>query len=375
MGRRRHQQPNVQRTHSKRPEWYFRARADAIRTSEDGERVIERPEQRYYLGFVDEMTKQEAKKRRDEILGEVINKPQILIPSQVKFSEVIAIYKRDWLANLRQTTQETQGSQLRTYIEPTFGKLRICDIDALAIQRWISSMAVAYQTKRGTFNLLKTIWNRAQDWGFTREIFPCRMVSLGVNRPVKGHEMPTMEQIRRLVAALQDPFRAMAEIALYAGLRISEVRGLQWGDITAETVVVRRRISETGNVDVTKSSKPRVFDARPLWGVLERQKRTCEWVFPRDGTSYSTCLDNLRAAQEIAGITTARFGWHHLRAVCNTLMRSRGADSLDRQALLGHQSAQMNEAYVLNAQDDIRRRGDLMLRVQAEIMGDTKGVQ
>jgi hypothetical protein len=34
----------------------------------------------------------------------------------------------------------------------------------------------------------------------------------------------------------------------------------------------------------------------------------------------------------------------------------------------------MNAVYVHVAEDDLKRRGDLMLQVQALIMGETKGV-
>jgi integrase len=395
MGRRRFQQPSIFKTDAKRPMWYFRARVDTI-TTVDGKPDRDRPEGRYYIGFCSEMTKQDAKKRRDEILSEVINRPQFLIPSQVRLAEVLKIYRRDHLPNLRETTREVQESALRRYFEPAcpsgckdpdpcqtcggsrknpfpaIGGLRMCDVDALAIQRWISSMALAHRTRQGYLALLRIIWRRAEDWGYTQQPFPRGKFTLGVNRSVKGREMPTMEQLRRLLASLEDPYRAMAEVALYSGLRISEIRGLKWEDISAETLTIRRRISIRGVSDVPKSTAGnRSFDVRPLAGVLARMPRTSEWVF--DAGCYSLCLDYMQAARKAAGITVARFGWHHLRACFNTLARSSGADSIDRQALMGHTTDRMNAVYVMQDAEDLKRRGDLMLAVQAAVMGETKG--
>lgn len=372
MGRRRYQQPSIFKTNGSRPEWYFRARVDTIRTTEGG-RTIARPEQRYYLGFCDEMTKQEAKQARNQILGELINKPQVLIPSQVKFAEVLKVYRRDHMPNLRRTTQTSQEEMLRNRIEPTFGAMRLCDIDALAVQRWLTGLEMAYSTKVATFKLLRTIWNRAEDWGFTQQRFPRGKFSFGVERQVKGKDLPTTDQLRRLLAALEDPFRAMAELAMFAGLRISEIRGLKWEDVTSEVLTIRRRMAADGMVDVPKSKKSiRNLDIRPLAGIFNRLPRKSDWVFGA-GCGYFMCRMAMTSARVSAGIETPLFGWHHLRAVFNTLARSHGADAHDRQAMLGHTTEAMNRVYIMAAADDVKRRGDLMAAVQAQITGETKG--
>ena len=373
MGRRRYQQPSILKTSGKRPMWYFRARVDAI-TSKGGQKGIERPEERFYVGYCDEMTKQEAKKQRDEILSSAINKPQVLITSQVLFSEVLAVYKRDHMAALRDTTRKTEESLIRL-IEPTLGKLRMCDIDALAVQRWLSSLHHAYNTKKNYFARLKLIWHCAQDWGYTQQIFPRATYTFGVKRWVKGRSLPAMDQLRRMLAALEDPYRAMAEIELFTGLRISEVRGLKWADVGPNTLTVRKRLSAGGNFDTTKNSEERVFDIRPIAEVFARLPRKSEWIFNHPGNSYEVCRKRIKAAAKVAGTTVNRWGSHHLRAAFNTLARSSGADAVDRQALMGHADERMNAMYVMQAAEDVKRRGDLMLTVKDAVMGKgTKGV-
>lgn len=368
MGRRRYQQPSVFRTKGKRPMWYFRAREDTKRTR-NGDLTVERAENRHYIGYVDEMTKQDAKKRRDEMLAEVINVPQVLITSQVKFSEVLTVYKRDHVSTLRETTRATEESFLRK-IEPTLGKLRMCDITTVVVQQWLSGMDLAYKTKRNYLGRLRLIWRCAEDWGYTQKPFPRSRYSLGVNRSVKGQELPSMDQIRRLLVELQDPYRAMAEIAMFTGLRISEIRGLKWADLGTDRLTVRRRLSVTDGVDVPKNSQSRFFDTRALKLTFGRLERKGDWIFGAAG-SYSTCRAKISAAAAAAGITSARFGWHHLRAVFNTLARLRGADAVDRQALMGHSDERMNAVYVMQDSEEVKRRGDLMLAVHDAVMGAT----
>jgi integrase len=372
LGRRRYQKPSVFKTKGGRPEWFFRARVDVL-VNEEGKRT-KRREQPYYVGYVDEIGKREAEKRRDEILAESVNKPQTTIPSQVKFSDVLEIYKNDHLVNLRETTRHDQESTIKVHIAPALGASRMCDIDTLAIQRWISGMGLAESTRRQHLALLKVIWNKAEEWGFVQRSFPKSRYKFGGAKEVKGRQMPPMDQIRRLLANLDDPFRAMAEIALYCGLRISEIRGLKWEDVGPVALTVRRRVSGSGGVDVPKNGKERVFDVRPVAAVLARLPRNGEWIFGA-GCSYRTCNEMIVRARKAAGITVALFGWHHLRAACNTLLRSNGADSADRQAVLGHATEAMNAVYIHGTDEDLKRRGDLMLQVQAAVMGATKGVQ
>ena len=126
--------------------------------------------------------------------------------------------------------------------------------------------------------------------------------------------MPTVGQLR-LLAALEDPYRAMAEVALYGGgMRISEIRGLQWSDVGPQAVVVRRRVSKDGDIDVLKNGKTKVLDIRPIAPVLARIPREGDYIFAEAGC-YSSCQQAMVRARKLAGIQTARFSWHHLRAI------------------------------------------------------------
>jgi integrase len=375
MSRRRYQQPSIQKTRSKRPAWYFRVRVDTL-TSHEGVRALTRPEKRCYVGFCDEVTKVEAKKKRDEILSECINKPQVLIPSQVKFAEVLKVYQKDHLDAQRGTTKVTQESVIRKHIEPAFGKLRMCDVDVLTVQRWLSQMDGAYSSKDGRLTVLKLIWAKAQEWGFATSPFPKAKYQLGTPREIKGRDLPTFDQIRRFMSALDDPHRATAELELYTGWRWSEVYGLQWPDVGPQSVVMQRRVSQLGDTDTTKNCRIRVADVRCISAVLDRLRGLDSlWVIPRVGTGYDNYRLNVQIAAKVAGIRIARFGDHHLRAVFNTVLRSSGADAHDRLAMMGHADERTNRLYVLADGDEVRRRGDLALQVQVAIMGDTKGVQ
>jgi integrase len=460
MGRRRGQYPSVFKTSGKRPLFYFKARIDKL-DSKDGQRIIARPMQRFYLGYVGEIGKREAERLRNEILTEAINKPQVFIPSQIRFDQVLKLYRENHMSEgLKETSRAVLERILVRHFDSTkerqnLGHLRMCDLDVLTIQQWLNRQSVSACTKKQHVRVLRHIWKKARSWGYTQQAFPDGDVfSFGPDSPKKGKEMPTMDQLRRLLAALEDPYRAMAEIALFAGLRIGEIRGLKWEDVTAETLSVRRRVSEMDTVGTPKSKRAiRTLDVRPVAHVFERLKSSqavrgetvtvegvlqvplsrgrlasyagvgvdgdtqcesghggdagcyrlpdancapnkeshCRANYPhsrvRTGTpasgfiffhpryGYSMCRYVMGQAAAVAGITIARWGWHHLRGAFNTLARSSGADSVDRQALMGHATERMNAVYVMPDGGELRRRGDLMMQVQGTILGETKGVQ
>src|SRR5438045_1750763 len=91
MARRRYQHPEVQQSESKDKKkryWYFRARIDVI----EGPGRIGRQERIYKLGLCSEVGKREADTKRDAILQQAINRPDVLLNSQVKFGVVIDAY-------------------------------------------------------------------------------------------------------------------------------------------------------------------------------------------------------------------------------------------------------------------------------------------
>jgi integrase len=385
MGRRRGQYPSVFKTHGKREMWFFKARIDHWTTDDGGNRIIARPMQRFYLGYVGEIGKREAERLRNEMLTEVINKPQVFIPSQIRFDQVLKLYRENHMRTLKETSRAVLERILVRHFDSTkerqnLGHLRMCDLDVLTIQQWLNRQSVSACTKKQHVRILRHIWKKARSWGYTQQAFPDGdAFSFGPDAPKKGKEMPTMDQLRRLLAALEDPYRAMAEIALFAGLRIGEIRGLKWEDVTAEALSVRRRVSEMDTVGTPKSKRAiRTLDVRPVAHVFERLKQAggpSDFIFFHPKFGYSMCRYVMGQAAAVAGITIARWGWHHLRGAFNTLARSSGADSVDRQALMGHSNERTNNIYVLPDGGELRRQGDYMMQVQGLILGETKGVQ
>jgi integrase len=128
-------------------------------------------------------------------------------------------------------------------------------------------------------------------------------------------------------------------VAAITGLRRSElVRELKWSEIDdkARAAMIRQR------------KHPRQLLARdewvPLlgdsWGIVMRQVRTDDRVFP---VSPEKITDLFTAACKECGIPDLRL--HDLRHLASSRLQEMGFDDVERMAILGHKSVQMNARY------------------------------
>ena len=89
-------------------------------------------------------------------------------------------------------------------------------------------------------------------------------------------EMPTMEELRAIIAATPDRHRPLILTALLAGLRASELRGLLWEDVDLKhgKIHVRRRVDRFNKFGAPKSEAgTRTIPMSPLLANTLRQWR------------------------------------------------------------------------------------------------------
>lgn len=370
MGRRRYQEPEIFKTKSKRPEWYFRARIDVLMAPG----VLERREKTYYLGFCDEMKKNAAKVARDKVLEEVINRPQLVINSQVKFSKMVEAYKRDYLPNLRPITRPVYESLIK-YCEKEFGETQMCKIKPQPVQAWANKLPP--RQKRKIVGVFGRIWQKAREWEYTQDGNPAEFVNYGQRPMPRPKAIPTQEQYLKLRALLAPPLDSMADVAVTMGLRISEIRGLpvRCIDVAAGAVRIEQRLDELDNMDDPKSFKGwRVLPMGSLKQMFVKAivgKRPNDLVF--ETPMYQTVQNYLKAAAVAVGCDAPGFGWHSLRRCHNTWLRKGGASTQDAMDQMGHASAAVNDIYVIAESEDFKRRERLVSDLQERLIGKAVG--
>jgi hypothetical protein len=146
---------------------------------------------------------------------------------------------------LAKTTQDRYQGVLRNYLVPAFGQFCLRDQTTLALQRYFSQMAastLSQESKDKIRDVLASVLGSAVRYG------------LLVNNPVEGVQLPpdkrgkrkkkphiTPEQFDELVNEIQEPYATMVYVAIYTGLRISELAALKWNDVGFDSITVDER--------------------------------------------------------------------------------------------------------------------------------------
>jgi integrase/recombinase XerC len=177
--------------------------------------------------------------------------------------------------------------------------------------------------------------------------------TIGIATPKTRRKLPahlSLDDVDRLLAAPDSAAlrglreRALLEVLYSAGLRVSEVTGLDWDRIDVEAGVARV---------LGKGRKERLAPlGRPALAALEAYRRACGGfrsgpVFrnPRGGRlTARSVARNLRGHVLRAGIRT-RTTPHTLRHTFATHMLGAGADLRAIQELLGHASLSTTQRY------------------------------
>jgi integrase len=193
--------------------------------------------------------------------------------------------------------------------------------------------------------------------------------------------MPSRDELKAILAAADDLHdRIPILLALFAGLRGSEIRGLTWKNIDLKTGIihVRQRADRWGHIGAPKSKAGNrdIPVGAMLLNALKAWRLRCppgslDLVFPAADGSVGQHVNLLRHVfwpiQVKAGVTIVRHGetvgkyaLHALRHACAALWIEQGFNAKRIQMLMGHSSIAMTYdtyGYLLAADQKEERAG------------------
>jgi integrase len=171
--------------------------------------------------------------------------------------------------------------------------MRLDEIDQSHVNAFVASQAhLSTKTVNNKLTVLSTMLRYAADIGVIAEPkLKCHIKSMSpdiVAVPI--------EDVARLVSATDDERMKVAVLlATEAGLRVGEIRGLQWTDVRGGQLTVRRAIDQQDNVTTPKHDKRRSVPLSPALDVaLSSGSRRGIWVVASDDGSpmpYERLLD------------------------------------------------------------------------------------
>uniref|UniRef100_I2PZB6 Site-specific recombinase XerD n=1 Tax=Desulfovibrio sp. U5L TaxID=596152 RepID=I2PZB6_9BACT len=265
----------------------------------------------------------------------------------------------------------TDENRYKNFIRPPFGGKAPAEIIALDVDRLRIKLLKTHRpgTVKNVLELLRRIIN----YGCKKNLCPGPgfVVELPRAQSLKTEDLAPEELAELLKAIDEDdhPFAGpIMKLALFSGMRKSEMLKLQWSNIDFRNGVIHLPDAKSGQDEKIPLSDT----AREL---LESLPRTSDFVFPgRAGGQRVYIQRYVNAIRDKAGLPRSFRALHGLRHVYASLLASSGrVDMYTLQKLLTHKSPMMTQRYA-HLRDDAMKQaadvaGEIVNGIQSEAMG------
>ena len=186
-------------------------------------------------------TRREAERKLVEVLGELNKGGPAPEPARMRLGEYLRQWLRDYAEDgVRARTTQGYATIINRHLIPKLGGVRLGELTASHIQAYQAKAlregrvdgrgGLSPQTVRHHRTLLSVTLNQAVKWELVS-----RNVAQAVRAPRVRKREPrflTIDEIERLLSAARDtPYYTAIHLALYSGLRRSELCGLRWQDV------------------------------------------------------------------------------------------------------------------------------------------------
>lgn len=231
MARRRFQKP----TPFKEGQFWWLLKWDSNETGS-------RKRQRIKLANAD-MPFREVQKIAEEKLRPV-NQGLALTGSAMKLSDFMNdTYTPTYRPLLSKSTQDSYKAHISKYLEPRFGGTCLRDLTRQTLQQYFSGLAgqVSYPSISKIRDVLSSILRAAVDVEYLNKN-PMEGLRLPLDkRARRAKPTVTPEQFSNLIHLVPEPYATMIFVAVWTGLRVSELIGLKWRCIHADSITVEQR--------------------------------------------------------------------------------------------------------------------------------------
>jgi integrase len=248
MARRRYQKPTPKRRGN---QWTILVREDVV---EDGQRG--RKLRRIPLGPA-ALIRAEAERLRDEYLA-AINQAHVGIGGAILFRDFARIYERDVLPTLASTTRERTKSVLKNHLNPEFGDLMLRELTLEGLQGYfvrLQATELSPESIDKARDVLSSVLRTAVDYG-RLSTNPVEKIRLKKRKLTRPKPFIRVDQFYSLLELIAEPYGTMAYVAVFTALRVSELAGLLWRNVHADSITIEQRYSR-GDWDEPKSDASR----------------------------------------------------------------------------------------------------------------------
>jgi integrase len=174
-----------------------------------------------------------------------INQGLVSIGSGVNFNHFIEdTYTENYLVFRASTTQKVYRGMLRKYIRPALGTYSLGELTPLLLQRFFATIyknGVSYPVILKTRDALSHVLRSAMKAGLIAENPLANVEMPPDKRGVVQKQWITPSDFARLLDLMPEPYATMVFVAVWTGLRVSELAALKWHCIQADSITIGRR--------------------------------------------------------------------------------------------------------------------------------------
>jgi integrase len=191
-------------------------------------------------------TKKEAERRRFELLHQLDN-GIFIKPGKTTVAEYLERWLRDYAKpNISARSYERYTGIIEKYLIPEMGNIPLIQLKPEHIQRHytnVRNQGLKPETIRFHHAVIHKALQTALKWGLLN-----RNPADGVDVPKNGHtEMQTWDdfEVRQFLDTAKDSiYYALFHMAIFTGMRRSELLGLKWGDVELQQIHVCRALHQ-----------------------------------------------------------------------------------------------------------------------------------
>ncbi len=204
----------------------------------------------------------------------------------VTVTQLVKHYSDNELPSKAHSTQRTVETSLNVWITPKWGEHRLSGVRTVEVECWLHGLLLANATKAKVRNVMHAIFAHAcrHEW---LQKNPISLVRQSAKRK-KTPDVLEAAELKKLLAELKNPARALVFLTAATGLRVSEALGLKWSDVDfcAGVINLGRAIvhQHVGEMKTEASQKPVPMDgalatALRDWSTQSAYGQLEDWVF------------------------------------------------------------------------------------------------
>lgn len=307
-------------------------------------------------------TQKEVREKMQSAAVEV-NTGTYIPPAKMTVGQWLDIWTGEYLGNLKPGTASMYTSRINNHIKPVLGEIKLSNLSPHAVQAFVNGLeGQSNGSVRIIYRILHMALNKAVQVEYIAKN-PAAHCVLPKNEQKEIHPLPDAQAAHLIASASGTLLQNIIPVALFTGMRFSELLGLTWDSIKQDkgTISVNKQLSRPAhraeNLFITpKSGKSRTISPAPsVFDVLNNQRimqmemrlkagekwsNTNNLVFTNeDGSPFTQnrAESIFRSILKNAGLEGVRF--HDLRHTYAVNSIRAGDDIKTIQSNLGHASA------------------------------------